>query len=125
MQELRRKLNRRFLDDSMIDEQLSRLSKEGLQSDARFAESYLYQRTSRGYGPARLKAELRERGVSDEHIRHAMHTLSADWCEIASQVMQKKFGGGSPVDVNEKSKRLRFLQYRGFSHEHYQSLFRG
>ena len=66
--ELKRKLQRRFGDECAIDDQVARLAEEGLQSDARFAESFLCQRSGSGYGPARLKAELRERGLSDEQI---------------------------------------------------------
>ena len=45
----------------LIDAQLSRLSAERLQSDVRFAASYARQRIGRGYGPLRLREELRAR----------------------------------------------------------------
>ena len=68
VQELRKKLTRRFAEESMVDEQILRLTSEGLQSNARFAESYARQRISRGYGPVRLREGLRERGVSEADI---------------------------------------------------------
>ncbi len=121
--ELKRKLKRRFGNECAVDDQVARLAEEGLQSDARFAESFLSQRSASGYGPARLKAELRERGLSDEQIARGLQELVVDWCEVASQVLEKKFGPEPPVDVREKARRLRFMQYRGFYQDHYQSLF--
>lgn len=121
--ELKRKLQRRFGDECAIDDQVARLAEEGLQSDARFAESFLCQRSGSGYGPARLKAELRERGLSDEQIDRGLQELVVDWSELASQVLEKKFGPEPPVDAREKARRLRFMQYRGFYQDHYQPLF--
>lgn len=122
VQELRNKLKRRFGDKSMIDEQLSRLATEHLQSDARFAESYARQRVSRGYGPVRLREELRERGVSEADVDVSIEELVIDWCALASDVLHKKYGATAPQDIKEKARRVRFMQYRGFTADHYQLL---
>ena len=47
--ELRTKLERRFPPEQ-VDETLQTLAAEGLQSDSRFAEAYVRQRSQRGYG---------------------------------------------------------------------------
>ena len=117
--ELRNKLLRRFPDDQMINEQLSRLTAEHLQSDVRFAESYARQRISRGYGPLRLREELRERGVSENDVSAAMEEMEIDWYTVAAEVMHKKFGTLNAMDLKEKARRARFMQYRGFAAEHY------
>ncbi|MEZ5571833.1 MAG: regulatory protein RecX [Halioglobus sp.] len=122
VQELRIKLKRRFADETTIEEQLSRLTKEQLQSDARFAESYLRQRIDRGYGPVRLREELRERGVSEGDVETALEELEVNWHSLAADVLQRKFGTGAPQDFKEKARRARFMQYRGFAAEHYQKL---
>ena len=122
VRELRKKLKRRFVDDVMIDEQLARLSSENLQSNLRFAESYARQRVGRGYGPVRVQEELRERGASVADVAAAMRELEVDWGVVASDVMLKKFGVLAPVDIKEKARRARFMQYRGFTAEHYQKL---
>ena len=122
VRELRTKLKRRFPDDAMINAQLSRLIAERLQSDLRFAQSYARQRISRGYGPLRLREELRERGVSEDDVAAAMEEMEIDWCAVAAEVMHKKFGAGAPHDLQERAKRARFMQYRGFAAEHYQNL---
>jgi regulatory protein len=122
VQELRAKLKRRFADESMIDEQLARLARDNLQSDARFAGSYVRQRVGRGYGPLRLRAELRERGVSDADSDMALEAAAVDWCELASTVLRKKFGDGEPGDMKDKARRIRFIQHRGFASDHYRGL---
>lgn len=122
--ELRTRLKRRFADESMIDEQLSRLTDENLQSDARFAESYVRQRVARGYGPLRLRAELRGRGVSDADTDAALGAAAVDWRELAQTVLHKKFGDREARDLKEKARRIRFIQYRGFASDHYHGLVR-
>ena len=117
--ELRRKLKRRFSDESLLDEQLSRLTEQNLQSDIRFAESYTHHRINRGYGPVRLREELRERGISKADIAQTMQELDIDWCMHATQVMQAKFGELPPGDLKEEARRARFMQHRGFTAEHF------
>lgn len=120
--ELRNKLKRRFADEAMVEEELSRLTREGLQSDVRFAESYARQRVSRGYGPVRLREELRERGVSQADVAIALEQLALDWRDAAAQVLLKKFGPQEATDGKEKARRIRFMQYRGFTADHYRRL---
>lgn len=120
--ELRTRLKRRFADEAVVEEQLERLADEKLQSDARFAENYVRHRVDRGYGPLRLRAELRERGVSDADADRAMEASAVDWCELASTVLRKKYGQEEARDMKDKSRRVRFMQHRGFSSEHYRAL---
>lgn len=124
VRELRNKLKHRFPDSDKIDEQLSLLIAERLQSDVRFAQSYARQRISRGYGPIRLREELRERGVSEADVAAAMDEMEIDWCAVATDVMYKKFGLRDAIDLKEKARRARFMHYRGFATEHYQELQR-
>ena len=119
VRELRTKLKRQFADDEKIDEQLSRLIAERLQSDVRFAQSYARQRISRGYGPLRLREELRERGVSEVDVAAAMDEMEVNWSAVAKDVMLRKFGALAAIDLKERARRHRFMQYRGFTAEHY------
>ncbi len=122
VRELRNKLQRRFPDVETIDKQLSRLAAERLQSDVRFAQSYARQRISRGYGPLRLREELRERGVAEADVAAAMQEMDIDWYAVATDAIHKKFGTLGPIDLKEKARRARFMQYRGFAVQHYQRL---
>lgn len=120
--ELKQKLKKRFDDEFTVDEQLDRLVEENLQSDARYAESFLRQRLSRGHGPMRIRQEMRQRGISDLEIEAAMAEEQPDWHNLAEETYQRKFGALPPDDIKEIAKRSRFMQYRGFAFDHYQHL---
>jgi len=119
--ELALKLHARGYTEAVIEPVLARLAAERLQSDERYAEIYLFQRSEKGYGPQRISAELRERGIDDSLIsaamRRAVDEEEIDWFERAAAVYARKFGGLPIDDLKERAKRQRFLQYRGFSHE--------
>jgi regulatory protein len=122
LHELGQKLRRRFPDESVVALELARLQDENLQSDQRYAESYLRQRSARGYGSQRVRREMRDKGLSDEQIADAFAAVEVDWYELAAQVMRKKFGTVPVTELKEKARRLRFMQYRGFHADHYQHL---
>ncbi len=124
LDELRAKLSRRFADAELVEAQLQQLVDDNLQSDARYAGSLLRQRISRGQGPLRIRQEMRQRGVSADLVDAAMAEEPVDWAALAQEVMQRKFGQEPAADVRERARRARFLQYRGFSAEHYQHLLR-
>jgi len=115
--ELERKLLRRY-PRHLIKEAIERLADEGLQSDERFAESYVRQRAGRGYGPGRILRELQERGVNDSLAESTLAISDIDWHDIARQVLAKKYGAlAVPLPLVEKARILRFFAYRGFSRE--------
>ena len=120
--ELLRKLRRRFPDEQLLTTELQRLADENLQSDERYAQAYARQRAGRGYGPLRVRQEMRERGLSDSEIVSAFEHVGLDWFVLATEAFHKKFGEPGPVELKEKARRIRFMQYRGFSPEHYQHL---
>ncbi|TNE76319.1 MAG: regulatory protein RecX, partial [Gammaproteobacteria bacterium] len=49
----------------------------------------------------------------------------ADWFLLAAEVMRRKYGGASCDNFQERARRSRFLQYRGFSGEQIQACFDG
>jgi len=119
--ELTGKLRFRGFETTVIDSVLERLAMERLQSDERFTEAYLRQRSDKGYGPQRIAAELGERGIDDSLISAALRQAETegeiDWFERAEAVYARKFGNRPIADIKERAKRLRFMQYRGFTHE--------
>lgn len=118
--ELRQKLLKRFPDDSdLIDQVIFGLEGELLQSDLRFTEAYVRMRYGRGYGPKRILAELRQKGVGDELSAVVLGDESCDWYESALAALNKKFSREQLVSA-DRAKVYRFLSYRGFSHDHIQ-----
>jgi regulatory protein len=96
---------------------LDKLASEGLQSDARFTESFVHHRVNKGQGPIRIEQELHLRGVDPEIIDACLHSGSIDWQTLAAEVRAKKFGADIPGDFQSKAKQARFLYSRGFGSE--------
>ncbi|MGB5208962.1 MAG: regulatory protein RecX [Gammaproteobacteria bacterium] len=119
--ELASRLSRRQLPADLVGEVLDDLVAENLLSDARFAESFVGARASRGKGPLRIRRELEERGVSGELIDIALEDSGVDWLDVAKAVRHKRFGAAIPVDFKDKARQMRFLQYRGFAPDQIQA----
>ncbi|BCL74843.1 regulatory protein RecX [Jeongeupia sp. HS-3] len=100
-------------DEASLDAILDDFVSRGWLSDARFAEQWAHFRSQR-YGPQRLRAELRQKGVDDNLIDDALANVSDDEYAQARAQWQKKFGS-APQDQKERAKQLRFLAGRGFS----------
>ena len=115
--ELRDKLLARLEETGALDEVLDRLEQDGLLSDQRFAEAFVRSRINRGQGPVRLRQELMQRGVSETLIHQAIESEGADWFALAQEVALRRFGPDTASDRRELARRLRFLQYRGFTTE--------
>ena len=116
--ELERKLGSRF-EAQTLAEALDALRAEGLQSDARFALSFVRQRMRRGMGPARIRSELRQRGVSGADAVHALEAVpdaeGTSWPDLARSAQLKKFGTLELGDDRQRARVGRFLEQRGFS----------
>lgn len=115
--ELRRKLEQRFGNVPVLEQILEEMLQQGWASDRRFTENYLRMRSEKGYGPLRIRQELRERGITDELIATFLNENNAEWFQRLRQVWEKRFKGRHPRNYAEKGQQLRFLQYRGFSPE--------
>ena len=100
-----------------ISEALARLSDQGLLSDERFTEAFINQRINKGHGPLKIRAELRQKGVSDAMIGAFLDERNALWQESALAVRVNKYGSERPSDLKETARQTRFLQSRGFSTE--------
>ncbi|MFW6346910.1 MAG: regulatory protein RecX [Halomonas sp.] len=117
--ELASRLAAKGHEPAAIGECLDALVEQGLQSDARFAESFLRSRLLRGQGPLKIRAELERRGIDRELMRAVVDAATvaeageADWHELACQTLARRFSG--PGDSpRERARRERFLAGRGF-----------
>jgi len=91
---------------------LDHLAQRKQLSDERYAETRTHW-LSRKYGAAKIRQDLKEHGVADAVIAR----VSADGdLEKARAILARKYR--APVSTREeKAKRARFLQSRGFSYE--------
>lgn len=112
--EMLRKLRQRGAPVSLTEIELDRLQEEGLLSDERFCEAYVHARSQRGYGPVRLREELRQRGVAETLIDQQLSSAERDWAALARSAFAKRFPEGPAEDMKERARQQRFMQYRGF-----------
>jgi len=112
--ELERKLGSRGFPDEVIASALDSLELSGELAAARFTESFIRSRAARGQGPARIRAELAERGIDREQAAELLRAAGIDWAALASSARDKRFGAARPTDFKERARQARFLEYRGF-----------
>ena len=113
--EIRDKLLKRDFDEEEIALAISELQQGGWLSDERFAEAYIRMRQQKGFGPIRIAIELNERGVKESVSDVYLQPDDKIWLQILKQQYKKKYKNKSIEDYNDKAKRIRFLQYRGFT----------
>ena len=100
--------------DLLADELLEALQNENLLSDERFVESFVRSRISRYQGPLKIKAALRDKGVSDSLISLELEAHSEQWTGLAAEWLERQHHG--PIDFDTKKKLYRRLANRGFTH---------
>jgi len=115
--ELTEKLMMKFDQSKLISQVVNQLVSENLQSDKRFADAFVRSRIARGQGEVRIRMELRERGIELELANQAIDGCDIDWFNLALEIVKNKYGEEFVVDNREKAKRMRFLQYRGFTYD--------
>ena len=113
--ELRRKLAPHAESAEQLDRLLADLEAKKLLSDRRLAEVMARSRGDR-FGAARVKQELRARGVADPLVRETVGELSRTELNRAREVWRRKFDA-PPADAAERARQMRFLAQRGFNAE--------
>jgi regulatory protein len=112
--ELSRKLRARGFDEALIAQAIAMLTKEGSLDDTRFTELYVAERAAKGFGPLRVRAELRDRGIDNGLIDRQLQTMDADWAGYLAEIYDRRYGSEPPSDRAESARRGRFLEQRGF-----------
>jgi regulatory protein len=110
--ELARKLAPHAESPAALEQLLDALASKKQLSDGRYAELRAHQ-LSRKYGAARIRLDLKAKGVDQELIERV---CAAGELERAASILQRKYRT-SASSREERARRMRFLQQRGFSHE--------
>ena len=87
----------------------------GWLSDKRFTDQLVHARRTK-FGSAKVANELREKGVDEALISHALSEIKVSELENATEVWRKKFKEPAK-SRDEWAKQARFLQSRGFGFE--------
>ncbi|MCF8003090.1 MAG: recombination regulator RecX [Chromatiaceae bacterium] len=112
--ELARKLRQRGYPAAEVETVLDALVTNDLLSEERLMAAYVAERLGKGFGPVRIRFELREKGLSDEQIQPYLVQEEASLVESLRLAYRKRFGDEPISDRRELAKRSRFLEYRGF-----------
>jgi len=117
-QELFRKLEKKKTAEGVdLNQLLDELEENDYLNEDRFTESFIRYRITKGQGPIKISNELRQRGIQNNHIYRHMNQAEVNWFDMANEQLTKKYGFKKAEDYKEKTKRMRFLSSRGFSHE--------
>ncbi len=111
-QELARKLSPRAESREALERLLDELEGRKQLSEERYAELRAHV-LGRKYGAARIRQDLKSKGVSEEL---AARFSGVDEVQKAREILARKYR--EPATTREeRARRMRFLQSRGFSSE--------
>ena len=113
--ELKTKLRQGGYEGEETGAAIDRLGEQHYQDDDRFAEVLLRSRVAQGYGPMRLRVELKSHGLGDARIRELMEAADVDWAASAAAQLRRRYGGAGSADPVERTRRAQFLLRRGFA----------
>ncbi|MGH8403211.1 MAG: regulatory protein RecX [Gammaproteobacteria bacterium] len=124
-QELTAKLLARGFELQPVAGVVAALAAQNLVSDTRFVEEFVAARLRRGAGPAKIREELRGRGLDTAQVKTGLAGHRDAWVVNAEQVRRKRFGAALPRNYPERARQARFLQQRGFTAEQIRQVLKG
>lgn len=107
-----------------IDQVVEWCLEHNFLDDARFVRQFIASRARKGYGPARIRQELNQKGIGRDISESAMRECDIDWVANAREQALRKYGEPLPTEFTAKVKVQRFLLYRGFMQEDIQEIWR-
>ncbi len=117
MLEMQQYLKKKKVDDETAQGVIERLSRVGLLDDKEFARQWVENReASHPRGVWGLRAELRQKGITDKIIRSAVEDVDEE--ASALQIAERRATRLTGLDRQTFRQRLlSFLQRRGFSYD--------
>lgn len=124
--ELKRKLARTLEEGEtpqVLETVLDTLVERGLLSDERYAKMKA-RSVSYRMGDAKIRRELRIRGVDEETAKKAVEGITESE-EVRAYKMWRRRFDETPKNWKEREKQIRYLAYRGFSMSSIMKVLRG
>lgn len=101
--------------EAVIADAVAYCQKNNWQSDQRYVEQAVQNYMAKGHGPLKIQQKLQQACDAEEVISAELSLDEEIWVEQARVVLQKKYGEcHKPSVLKEQSRRVRFLQSRGF-----------
>ncbi len=113
----RRKLAQAEASDEQIELVVAEFIANNWLSEQRYCEAFVRSRIRKGQGWLRICNDGRVQGLDEKTLKQALNDSQTDWFELARETYQKRYAPSDKLEMKEKAKRLRFMQYRGFSAE--------
>ena len=117
--ELERKLAPHAESPEALRALLDELQARRHLSDDRYAETRA-QSLARKYGAAKIRQDLKAKGVADDVVARVS---TVDELQRARAILARKYRDAASTR-EEKARRMRFLQSRGFSYDTIRSVLR-
>lgn len=115
--ELEARFHRQGADGEIVQRVLNWLEELGYLDDERFAVNWIRARRGR-YGPRRLEAELREKGLDPNRVREHVERHTGDeerlTQEALDMIRRRLSRSGSPGDQKAYRRLMAFLLRRGY-----------
>lgn len=114
---------RKALKDLEGDEEAAAKVVEALQAekyvdDARFASAYAREKaTLQGWGPAKIRFQLRGKGVSDAHIAAALEEIEPEKAEARLAKLLEAKAKTLKGDPQGRLKLIKFALSRGYDYD--------
>ncbi|MFT5594722.1 MAG: regulatory protein [Oceanicoccus sp.] len=114
--ELEQKLLPLAQNETLLYTVLDWMVEMGLQSDTRFTEMFIRSKAISGYGPVRIRMELKQKFISADLIDLGFDEIEDEinWSEEVDRLIDKKAKNLDLSDMKSKNKVMSFLQRRGF-----------
>lgn len=109
--EIRDRLKRKGYQPDDIEKVVDFLTEQGYLDDRQFSLSFARAKLRRGFGPARVKYELRRLGIPENEARDAVQEAGREvrgnmiLRDLARRIIERK---------KDRNKAIRYLMQRGF-----------
>ena len=111
---LARKLTAKGIDRETAVAAVAYLVDQGYIREDNAATLRAEQNRRKGWGPRRIREDLRAQGFSDDVVEEAMESLTeVDWTEACTEVIRKKHGE-IPEDRGERQKLIASVMRMGY-----------
>ncbi len=110
--DLSKKLKMRGFSEEESEQTADWFEEKGLVDDEKYASATAQYYKTRGYGKARIREELRRRGIDRGLCDNTVEALGSSESEL-NELIKKKLRG-AVLDADNKRKLVAFLARRGF-----------
>ncbi len=122
-QELKQKLKQKGASAEQISQLLDWAQQRNYQSELRYARMQVNAKLHKGYGWFYISQFCAQQGINKELLQQLLDELDIDWFEVATTAYRKKYADKPIADYQDKLKRMRYLQSRGFGSDTIQLVF--